>query len=65
MKYKAILVVKGYSQVHGVDYTETFALIAKMDSIRLVLAIAASKGWQVHHIDVKSAFLHGELQEEI
>ena len=42
-KYKARLVAKGYSQVHGIDYTETFALVAKMDSIRLVLAIAASR----------------------
>ena len=47
------------------DYIETFAPVAKMDSIRLVLAIAASKGWQVHHMDVKSAFLHGEIQEYI
>ena len=61
MKHKAILVSKGYSQVHGVDYTETFAPVAKMDSIRLVLALAASKCWEVHHMDVKSAFLHGEL----
>ena len=52
---------KGYYQVHGIDYTETFALVAKMDSIRLVLALTASKCWEVHHMDVKSAFLHGEL----
>ena len=61
IKYKAILVSKGYSQFHNVYFTETFVLVANMDSIRLVLAIAASKGWQVHHMDVKSAFLHGEL----
>ena len=65
MKHKEILVPKGYSQVHGVDYTETFARVAKMDSIRLVFAMTASKGWQVHHMDVKSAFLHGEIHEEI
>ena len=47
------------------DYTETFALVAKMNSIRLVPIITASKGWQVHHMDVKSAFLHGEIQEYI
>ena len=61
IKYKARLVAKVFSQVQGVDYTETFALVAKMDSIRLVLAIAVRKCWEVHHIDVKSALFHGEL----
>ena len=60
-KYKAWLVTKGYSQVHGLDYNETFVHVARMDSIRMVLAIAASKKWEVHHMDVKSAFLHSEL----
>jgi hypothetical protein len=46
-KYKDRLVAKGYSQVHGIDYTETFSPVAKMDSIRLVLAIAASCRWEV------------------
>ena len=64
-KYKSRLVEKGFSQVQGVDYHETFAPVAKMDSIRLVLAISASKHWEVHHMDVKSAFLHGDLHEEI
>ena len=57
IKYMAILVSKLFSQVQGVDYTKTLASIAKMDSIKLVLAIAASKCWEVHHMDVKSAFL--------
>ena len=61
VKHKARLVAKGYSQVHGVYYIETFAPVAKMDSIRLVLALTASKCWEVHHMDVKSAFLHGEI----
>ena len=56
---------KCFSQVEGVDYHETFAHVEKMDSIRLVLAISASKHWEVHHIDVKSAFLHGDPHEEI
>ena len=56
-KYKSCLVAKGFSQVQGVDYLETFAPVAKMDSIRLVLAIAASKHWEVHHMDVKSDFI--------
>ena len=65
IKYNSRLVSKGLSQSQGVDYTETFASVAKMDSIRLVLAIAASKRWEVHHMDVKSAFIHGEIQEDI
>ena len=43
------------------DYIETFASVANMDSIRLVLAIASSKRWEVHHMDVNSEFLHGEI----
>ena len=47
------------------DYYYTFALVAKMDSIRLVLAIYASKHWEVHHMDVKYAFIHGYIHDEI
>ena len=65
LKYKAILVSKGYSQVHGIDYNETFSPVEKMDSIRLALAIAASRQWEVHHMDVKCVFLNGYLTEEI
>src|SRR5216684_3258504 len=65
LKYKAILISKGYSQVHGIDYNETFAPVAKMDSIRLALSIAASKQWEVHHMDVKCSFLNGDLTKEI
>lgn len=64
-KYKDRLVVKGFSQREGIDYEETFAPIAKMSTIRLVLAMAAQCGWTVHQMDVKSAFLNGELQEEL
>ena len=59
------MVSKGYSQVHGIDYNETFSPVAKMDSIRLALAIAASRQWEVHHMDVKCAFLNGDLTEDI
>ncbi|KAH9313676.1 hypothetical protein KI387_022303 [Taxus chinensis] len=64
-KYKGHLIVKGFSQVEGIDYSETFAPIAKMDSVRLVLALATSQGWPVYQMGVKSAFLHEDLQEEI
>ena len=65
MKYKEILVEKGYSQVHGIACNETFAPLAKMDPIRLDLTIAALKQWEVHHVDVKCAFLHGDINEDI
>jgi hypothetical protein len=51
--------------VNDIDYDETFAPVEKMDSIRLALAIAAGKGWEVHQMDVKNAFLHDDLFEEI
>ena len=64
-RYKAKLVAKGFQQVHGIDYDETFAPVAKMDFIRLALSIAANKGWEVHHMDMKNAFLHGDISKEI
>jgi hypothetical protein len=64
-RHKAWLVSKGFSQVEGIDYNETFSHVAKMNSIHLVLALATSHKWEVHQMDVKSSFLHGDLQEEI
>jgi hypothetical protein len=51
--------------VHGIDYDETFAPVAKMDSLRFSLSIAETKGWEFHQMDMKNAFLHGDLSEEI
>lgn len=64
-KYKSRLVANGYVQRHGIDYDEVFAPVACMETIRLVIGIAASLGWKIHHLDVKTAFLHGELKEKV
>ncbi|GAU22946.1 hypothetical protein TSUD_326740 [Trifolium subterraneum] len=64
-KHKARLVAKGYSQQHGIDYNEVFAPVARWDTIRTILAIATASDWYVFQLDVKSTFLHGELDEEV
>jgi hypothetical protein len=64
-KYKARFVARGFSQVEGVDYDETFALVARYTSIRAVISIAAEMGWKIHQMDVKTAFMNGLIQEEV
>lgn len=65
IKHKARLMAKGYVQQHGIDFDEVFAPVARMESIHTLLAMAAQENWLVHHMDVKSSFLNGELKEEV
>ena len=64
-KYKARFVAKGYAQKEGIDYEETFAPVAKYTSIRTVISLAAQMGWEIHQMDVKTAFLNEVIEVEV
>jgi hypothetical protein len=64
-KYKARLMAKGYTQKEGEDFFDTYSPIARLTTIRVLLSLAASHGLLVHQMDIKTAFLNGELEEEI
>ena len=65
IRYKARLLVKGYAQKEGIVYGEVFSPVARMESIRILIVIAAQEEWELHHLDVKTAFLNGEIMEDI
>eukprot|EP00253_Pinus_taeda_P035201 PITA_35201 len=64
-KYKARFVTRGFSQKEGIDYDEIFALVARYTTIRSIIALTASQGWNLHQMDVKTMFLHGSIKEEV
>jgi hypothetical protein len=65
VRNKARLIAQGYSQVEGLDFEETFAPVARLEAIRILLAFAASKGFVLYQMDMKTAFLNGVIQEEV
>jgi hypothetical protein len=65
VKHKARLVAKGYVQRQGIDFEEVFAPVARLESVRLLIAMASQLDWKIHQMDVKSAFLNGDLVEEV
>ena len=64
-KYKAHLVAKGFSQIYGEDYDETFSPVTYFETVQLLLAYACRNDWDIESLDVKTAFLYGQLDEEI
>lgn len=64
-KFKARLVAKGYTQEVGIYYSEIFAPVARLETIRTVVALATTKRWGIHQLDIKSTFLHGAINENV
>ena len=65
LKYKARLVAQGFTQIHSIDFLDTFAPVARLSAIRTVIALAASEDWELHQMDVKSAYLNSPIDAEI
>lgn len=64
-KFKARLIVKGFHQTLGFDFSETFSLVIKPTTVRVILTLAVSQGWQIAQLDVNDVFLNGKLTKEV
>jgi hypothetical protein len=65
VRNKSTLVAQGYSQKEGIDYEETFPPIARLEAIKILLAFSVAKGFKLHRMDVKSAFMNSVLEEQV
>ena len=65
VRLKAHLVAKGYAQTYGVDYSDTFSSVTKLTYVHLFISLATSYDWNLHQLNIRNAFLHGDLQEEV
>jgi hypothetical protein len=65
IKRKTRLVARGFLQREEINFDDAFAPVARMESVRLLLALVAQEGWRVHHMDIKSAFLNSDLKDEV
>jgi hypothetical protein len=64
-RFKARLVVHGFKQIYGINFFETYAPVIRFETIRVAIYLAVQRGWAIMQYDVKTAFLHGELTEEV